>query len=80
MSLGVSVLLGKTKVDDVHLVATLGQTHHEVVGLDIAVKVVFGMDILNTIDLQASNNESTGPMDMHKQVEYKGPWTRTHAG
>lgn len=37
VSLGIAVLLGKTKVDHVDLVATLANAHEEVVGLDISV-------------------------------------------
>jgi len=37
VALGVPVLLGQPKIDDVHLVGLLAQPHEEVVGLDVAV-------------------------------------------
>lgn len=37
MRLGVTVLLGQTKVDNVDLVTTLANAHEEVVGLDVTV-------------------------------------------
>lgn len=45
--LGVAVLLGQTKVDNVDLVATLTNTHEEVVGLDITVNERLGVDVLD---------------------------------
>lgn len=51
MSLGVTEFLGKTKVDDIHLVATFTDTHKEVVGLDVSVDKVAGVDILDARDL-----------------------------
>ena len=51
MGLRVPVLLGETEIDDVHLVATLANTHEEVVGLDVAVNEVTGVDVLDTRDL-----------------------------
>jgi len=47
----VSVLLGKTEVDDIDLVATLPDSHQKVVWLDVAVDKVTGMDVLDTRDL-----------------------------
>ncbi|KAG5455897.1 MAG: hypothetical protein BJ554DRAFT_4522 [Olpidium bornovanus] len=43
----IAVFLGETEINDVDLVASLAQTHKEVVGFDIAVKEFFGMDVLN---------------------------------
>jgi hypothetical protein len=37
MSLGVTVLLGKTEINDIDLVTTLSYAHEEVVWLDITV-------------------------------------------
>jgi hypothetical protein len=56
MALGVTVLLGKTKVDDVHLVATLADTHQEVIGFDITVNEVLGMDVFDAGDLYSHAN------------------------
>lgn len=50
MSLGVTVLLGETKVDHIDLVAALADAHEEVVGLNIAVNERLGMDVLNSRD------------------------------
>jgi hypothetical protein len=47
MGAGVAVLLGQAKVDDVDLVAALGDAHEEVVGLDVTVQEVFGVHILD---------------------------------
>lgn len=48
VSLGVTVLLGKTEINDVDLVTTLADTHEEVVGLNITVDEGLGVDVLNT--------------------------------
>lgn len=48
--LGVTVLLGKTKVDNIDLVATLADTHEEVVGLDVTVDEGLGVDVLDARD------------------------------
>lgn len=48
--LGVSVFLGKTEIDDVDLVASLSNTHQEVVGLDISVDKVSGVDVFDSRD------------------------------
>lgn len=50
VSLGVTVLLGETKVDDIDLVAALTDTHEEVVGFDITVDEGLGMDVLDARD------------------------------
>jgi hypothetical protein len=50
MSLGVTVLLGKTEIDNVDLVATLANTHEEVVGLDITVNEGLGVNVLDARD------------------------------
>jgi hypothetical protein len=50
MSLGVSVLLGQTEINNVDLIATLADTHKEVVRLDISVDKGLGMDVLDTRD------------------------------
>lgn len=48
MSLGVAVLLGKAEINNVDLIATLADTHEEVVGLDITVDEGLGVDILDS--------------------------------
>lgn len=48
VGLGITVLLGKTKIDNVDLVSALTDTHEEIVGLDISVDKGFGVDVLNT--------------------------------
>ena len=50
VSLGVTVLLGETKVDDVDLVAALPDPHEEVVRLDVAVDKGLGVDVLDARD------------------------------
>jgi hypothetical protein len=50
MSLGVSVLLRETKVDNVDLVAPLANTHQEVVGLDVTVNEVSRVDVFDSRD------------------------------
>ena len=46
MCLRVVELLSETKVNDVDLVAMLASAHQEVVGFDVMVDKVVGMDIL----------------------------------
>lgn len=50
VSLGVTVLLRKTEINDVDLVATLANAHEEVVGLDVAVDEGLGVDVLDAGD------------------------------
>ena len=50
MSLGVTVLLSQTKVNDVDLVAALANAHEEVVGLNITVNERLGVDVLDAGD------------------------------
>lgn len=57
MRLRVTVLLGETKVDNVDLVAPLPNTHEEVVGLDVAVNEVSGMNVLDTGDKLVGEEE-----------------------
>ena len=54
VSLRVTVLLGETEVDDIDLIATLADAHQEIVGLDITVDEVAGVDIFDAGDLRAS--------------------------
>jgi hypothetical protein len=50
VSLWVTVLLGQTEINDIDLVATLANTHQEVVRLDITVDEGLGVDVLNARD------------------------------
>ena len=50
VSLRVPVLLGKTKINDVDLVASLADAHEEVVGLDITVDEGLGVNVLDAGD------------------------------
>lgn len=48
--LRVTVLLGKTEIDDINLVATLANSHEEVVRLNITVNKGLGVDVFNAGD------------------------------
>jgi hypothetical protein len=50
MSLGITVLLGQTKINNIDLVATLSNAHKEVVRLDITVNEGLGVDVFDTGD------------------------------
>ena len=50
VSLRVTVLLGKTEINDIDLVASLTNAHEEVVRLDITVDERLGMNVLNAGD------------------------------
>ena len=54
VSPGVAVLLGQTKVDDVHQVSLLAQPHQEVVWLHVAVDKVLGVNVLQSTYLKGS--------------------------
>lgn len=47
MGLGVAVFLGKTEIDDIDLIASLANTHQEVVGLDITMDERLGMNVFD---------------------------------
>jgi len=51
VSLWVSVLLRQTEIDHVDLVPTLADTHEEVVGFDIAMDEVSGVNVFDSRDL-----------------------------
>lgn len=51
----IAVLLGQAEVDDVDQVALLAEPHQKVVGLDVSVNEVLGVDVLNPTDLQQDN-------------------------
>ena len=50
VSSGISVLLGKAKINHIHLRASSSNSHQEVVGFDITVDEASGVDVLNTAD------------------------------
>jgi hypothetical protein len=52
VGLGITVLLGETEIDNVDLVPTLSDAHQEIIGLDITVDEVAGVDVLHTRDLK----------------------------
>lgn len=52
MSLRVTVLLCETKINDIDLVATLADTHQEVVWFDVTMNEIFGMNVFDTGDLK----------------------------
>ena len=58
MGLWVTVLLGETKVDDVDLIATLSNTHEEIVGFDVTMNEVAGVDVFDARDLRTGSDES----------------------
>lgn len=58
MSLRVTVLLGKTEINDIDLVTTFTNSHEEVVRLDITVDKRFGMNVLNTGDELISQQQN----------------------
>jgi hypothetical protein len=59
VGLGVSVLLGQSKVDHVDLVASLANAHEEVVRLDISVDEVSGVDVLDSRDQLVGEKENS---------------------
>jgi hypothetical protein len=59
VSLGITVLLGQTEIDDIDLVAALANTHEEVVRLDITVDKGLGVDVLNTGDELVGKEENS---------------------
>ena len=69
---GVPVLLGQAEVNDVHQVALLPQPHEEVVGLDVPVYEVLGVDVLDAADL------GEGRASRSAHVPQRG-WGRTDA-
>lgn len=56
VSLRITVLLRQSKVDDVHQVALLPETHEEIVRLYIAMDEVLGVYVLNAAYLQQNQN------------------------
>jgi len=54
---GVTVLFGKAKVNDVHQVALLAKPHEEVVGLNVPMDEILGVDVLNATYLKTGDKE-----------------------
>ena len=54
---GIPVLLGQTKVYYIDQVSFLSQTHQEIVGLDISMDEVLGMNILYPTNLRKRESE-----------------------
>ena len=54
---GIPVLLGQTKVYYIDQVSFLSQTHQEIVGLDISMDEVLGMNILYPTNLRKRERE-----------------------
>lgn len=50
VGLGVTVLLGQTKINHIDLVSTLANAHQKIVRLDVTVNERLGMDIFDTGD------------------------------
>jgi hypothetical protein len=48
VSLGVTVLLGKTEINDIDLVTTLADAHEEIVRLDVTVDKGLGVNVFDT--------------------------------
>ena len=59
MGLRVTVLLGETKVDHIDLVAAFADTHKEIIGLDVSMDKIAGVDVLDTGD-QLVGEEKNG--------------------
>lgn len=47
VSLWIAILFGKTKVDDIDLIATLADAHEKVVRLDIAMNEALSVNVLD---------------------------------
>ena len=66
VSLGVSVLFGKSEIDNIDLISSLANAHEEIVGLDVSVDKVSRVDILDSRDLQGvrsiSSNSTNGSL------------------
>ena len=74
MGARVAELLGQTKVDDVDEVALLGETHQEVVRLDVAVNEIFRMYIFNAANLQ--DQEIKTPVSQSSELVNMSPSVR----
>ena len=59
VSLGVTVLLGQTKINDIDLVAPLADAHEEVVRLDITMDEGLGVDVFNAGDELIGEKENS---------------------
>ena len=52
VGLGVTVLLGETEIDNVDLISTLANAHQEIVGLDVTMDKVAGVNVLHSGNLE----------------------------
>mmetsp|Transcript_45656 Transcript_45656/g.128936 ORF Transcript_45656/g.128936 Transcript_45656/m.128936 type:complete len:285 (-) Transcript_45656:452-1306(-) len=57
LRLGVAVLLGQSEIDDVHNLCLLAESDEEVVGLDIAMDEVLGVDVLDAVQHLVGEHE-----------------------
>ncbi len=57
MSLGISIFLSQTEIDDIDLIATLADTHEEIIGLDVTMDERLGMDVLDARDKLVSQEQ-----------------------
>lgn len=64
MRLGVTILLGQPKVDDVDLISTLSDAHQEIVRLDVTMNERLGMDVLD------AGNQLIGQQQHRLQGEF----------
>ena len=60
VSASVTVLFGQAKVNDIDKVALLAKSHEEVVGFDITMDEVLGVDKFNSADLERGEEEVGG--------------------
>jgi len=50
MRLGIAILLGQTKIDNVDLICLLAKTHQKVVRLDVTMDERLGVDVLDAAE------------------------------
>jgi hypothetical protein len=56
--LGVSVLLGESKINDVDLVASLANAHQEIVGFNVSMDEIARMNVLDAGNLQVRDHQT----------------------
>ena len=77
MCAGIAIFLGQAKIDDIHQVTLLAQTHQEVVWLHISVDEVLGVDVFNAADLQAGAEHKCCDDTLHiNKLEIKFQWVK----
>jgi hypothetical protein len=57
--LWIPVLLCQPKINNIHLIGTFSQTHQEIVGFDVSMDEIFGMNILDAGNLPISLSNGT---------------------